>query len=705
MMKHYGFLGCFLLSAVFALPARAEVSSPVVFSEINWAGSQTSTADEWLELVNLSDRPVDVSGWVITGAATGGGAIQIGVDTIIEGHSTLVIANYNVDDPKTTLAAAPDLVTTAVSLSNSNLSLMLALPDGVVVDTMSGNIGATNPATSMERNLETLIWSPATISANILDSTQLGTPGQVTFPIVVAETPVAEPPVEEVVLGVVSEEALIEQIVEIVPAEETETPEMNTPGTQVPEEETLTIPVETPEETELIPEPEPVVIETVVEVEVPETPVVNTPVVQTIAPGDLVLNEIVSDPTDDIEWVEIWNISSSNIDLSGCTLVDAGQHSTSLAAAILEPDAYTLVVNPVGNLNNTGDTITLFGPDGLALDTMEYGVTDAPAPEDGEALAQTDKGTWQITTPTPSAPNIFPTSSPEPEMTTDDASEKSSYETLPSDTYETIADTSHSPLDTPGTPQGTVATPDYGTALGSGSVHRIVATAEQVTEKTKTAKKTAKTSAKASERVTIEGTVVALPGTFGKQTMFLNGHEIYFNAADWPQLALGDVVRIQTKPSTKDGHQLWKITGATDLTILRHETAVPLTVNNLSAMTHGMFVNITGQLINKDTVELSNGEQVKLVISKSGGRLPSFSAGIATVTGIVKFVDGSPKLALRSTQDITVTKTESAVSQPERIATRGPSPLLGGGLLTGSLGALGTWYMRARKLASGVLPL
>lgn len=702
-MKHYGFLGIILLSSVFALPARAEVPSPIVFSEINWAGSQTSTADEWLELVNLTDEPVDISGWIITGAATGGGAIQISADTILEGRSTLIIANYAVSDPKTTLSVAPDLVTTALSLPNANLSLILARPDGVVVDTANGNLGATNPATSMERDLAILTWSPTTQHANLLNPTQLGTPGQVTFPIVTIEAPVTETSTPEITPEVAPEETITEPAVEEVPIAEVVELETNTSGTQVPEGETPTVVEPFPAEEPSTPEQEPGVIEIATEEASPENQTSNTSVVQSITPGTLILNEIVSDPTDDMEWVEIWNTSSSDIDLSGCILVDAGQHITPLASAVLEAGAYALIVNPVGNLNNTGDTFTLFGPDGLKLDTVTYGTSDVPAPGDGESLARTLQTTWQVTTPTPSAANIFPTSSPESEIhTSDDASEENSNEMIPTDTYETIADTSSSSIDTSGTTQGTVATPDNGTAAGAQPIHRIVATAERVTEKAKITKKTAK----ADERVTIEGMIIALPGTFGKQTLFLNGYEVYFNAADWPLLTLGDVVRVQSKPSTKDGHQLWKITKATDLTILRHETPVPLSVDSLSSVTHGTLITLSGRLVSKDTIELAHGERVKLTISKSGGHLPSFSAGTATVTGIVRLIDGDPKLALRSAADMTMTKNEPTTTvQPERTAGRVSSPLVGGGLLTGSLGALGTWYLRARKLASGVLPL
>lgn len=43
----------------------------VVINEIAWMGTDASTADEWIELYNTSDAPIDIGNWSIYGADTG----------------------------------------------------------------------------------------------------------------------------------------------------------------------------------------------------------------------------------------------------------------------------------------------------------------------------------------------------------------------------------------------------------------------------------------------------------------------------------------------------------------------------------------------------------------------------------------------------------------------------------------------------------
>ena len=48
------------------LPAGgAAVYAPVVINEIAWAGTPASPEDQWIELLNVTDQPIDLTGWVI----------------------------------------------------------------------------------------------------------------------------------------------------------------------------------------------------------------------------------------------------------------------------------------------------------------------------------------------------------------------------------------------------------------------------------------------------------------------------------------------------------------------------------------------------------------------------------------------------------------------------------------------------------------
>ena len=140
------FASAFLLCLIL-LPATVRAGGGVFLSEVAWAGSSLSSADEWLELYNPGETPVDLSGWRIEGAATAGAALSIPSGSKIGAHGTFLIANYPADDAKSTLTAPPDWVTTGVALPNSNLRLVLKDAWGAVVDE-AGSGSSTPPAGS-----------------------------------------------------------------------------------------------------------------------------------------------------------------------------------------------------------------------------------------------------------------------------------------------------------------------------------------------------------------------------------------------------------------------------------------------------------------------------------------------------------------------------------------------------------------------------
>ena len=43
----------------------AEAYAPVVINEIAWAGTPASPEDQWIELLNVTDQPIDLTGWVL----------------------------------------------------------------------------------------------------------------------------------------------------------------------------------------------------------------------------------------------------------------------------------------------------------------------------------------------------------------------------------------------------------------------------------------------------------------------------------------------------------------------------------------------------------------------------------------------------------------------------------------------------------------
>lgn len=177
----------FLLATLWPISAHAEIA----FSEILWMGSDSSSADEWIELFNTSEEDIDVTGWSIRYQnSSGNDTLML---TIPEGtiapHEYFLISNY--DAAHSVLAIDPDLVTTSVSLPNTNLHLSLLDADGNLVDEADDGSGAplagantSSLKASMER-VDFLAsgraqesWSTATERSNIdPESMVIASPG------------------------------------------------------------------------------------------------------------------------------------------------------------------------------------------------------------------------------------------------------------------------------------------------------------------------------------------------------------------------------------------------------------------------------------------------------------------------------------------------------------------------------------------------
>ncbi|MBU2542114.1 lamin tail domain-containing protein [Patescibacteria group bacterium] len=92
--------------------------------------------------------------------------------------------------------------------------------------------------------------------------------------------------------------------------------------------------------------------------------------------SDLVINEIVSDPSDNsVEFVELYNNTGSSIDLANWWIEDGSESRTNLTGSI-STHGFKLVESPKGNLNNSGDLIILFSPTGKEIDRVTYGTWD-----------------------------------------------------------------------------------------------------------------------------------------------------------------------------------------------------------------------------------------------------------------------------------------------------------------------------------------
>jgi len=467
------FLAAGTAATLIAMPLAtraAAISAPsVVISEIGWAGSSLSTVDEWLELTNLTDDAVDLSGWTVTGAATSNGSLTIPVGASIPSHSTFLISNYDRDNAKSTLARAPDLVTSSVSLSNSALSLGLVDAGGTIRDVagsggapLAGRTGGGNESpgagpASMVRlspvadGALAASWTAATQSVGFdFGATELGTPGAIEswFVEAAAEDPeelegsveaveTMETDVTPLFVSPPSSKEGAEVVIDVAPVTVDEQAPIESIGEN-------TEPDTTPMDTIVESSVETVAIERIVETnaagttpipsldeggetleisvdenaeptpaDIVEEPVeIEQPVeIQAVAIsatpyGTLLVNEFVSDATD--EWIEILNPFNNLIDLSGWTVRDATAKATALPDQLLGLGQFVVVTNPSGKLNNDGDTIELVDPNGSVVDAVTYGSGAESIPKKQNALARDSGGIWNVTTTlTPGAENLF----------------------------------------------------------------------------------------------------------------------------------------------------------------------------------------------------------------------------------------------------------------------------------------------------------
>lgn len=115
--------------------AVAAVPQAVVINEIAWMGTTTSAFDEWIELLNTTDLPIDLTGWTLV-AEDGTPTIAL-TGSIPAGGSFLLERTDNDTLPGVTA----DLIYTTGGLSNDGEYLILKDATAVVIDAVDSSSG------------------------------------------------------------------------------------------------------------------------------------------------------------------------------------------------------------------------------------------------------------------------------------------------------------------------------------------------------------------------------------------------------------------------------------------------------------------------------------------------------------------------------------------------------------------------------------
>ncbi len=409
---------------VHATTPDALLPTPVRIGEVAWAGSSFSTADEWLELWNASDAPVSLAGWSLRGASDA--AIVFPSDATIGPRGVFLISNYAASETKSVLATAPQLVTTAASLSNSALKIELLDETSAVVDT-AGTGGAPLAGASLPIKISMIrldpfadgslasTWMTATTSQNLKPNVNdLGTPGicdRCGSPAAIPDpTP---PPIE-------TETTTTDTLLSDASATtDTTSSEANvetgatatTPSEATTSTTTSTLDATTTDTTSSTPADVPAT-QTMIDPPLPTRLPAYSPPPTSPPPKPnynmLRLNEIAAHPASGNEWIEIATLDASqSINLRGCQIHDAAGRILTLGSRTIDPatSRYEVVKLTSARLNDGGDTVALYAPDGRLLDVMRYGKT----PKGADWIRFPDlEGDWQQTVqPTPGAANAL----------------------------------------------------------------------------------------------------------------------------------------------------------------------------------------------------------------------------------------------------------------------------------------------------------
>jgi len=180
-----------ILSLLFVNQVKAN-EYEVIINELAWAGSSYSASDEFIELKNLTENEIDLSGWQLTRISGNEEKVMLTIPAgeIIEARNFYVISNWSSDD--SALDFQPDLIDSSVSLSNSKLQIKLYDADGELIDLAGDGLfplagdnefkASMIRAAPVEKGDKESAWDSSLIAEN-LDSeiSDFATPGAKNF--------------------------------------------------------------------------------------------------------------------------------------------------------------------------------------------------------------------------------------------------------------------------------------------------------------------------------------------------------------------------------------------------------------------------------------------------------------------------------------------------------------------------------------------
>ncbi len=113
-------------------PVATSLPGDVVINEIMWMGSSLSASDEWVELRNMTDQAIDLTGWSIDNLSTGSSSLTI-TSGSIPANGYYVISKLAATNPSSNLKNTTNLVDASMDMDNTGEQLILHAPSTLMI--------------------------------------------------------------------------------------------------------------------------------------------------------------------------------------------------------------------------------------------------------------------------------------------------------------------------------------------------------------------------------------------------------------------------------------------------------------------------------------------------------------------------------------------------------------------------------------------
>lgn len=735
------------LLAINPKPVQA-IEPRVYISEIAWAGSSLSTADEWLELSNPTLQDISIAGWRLTGVGASSKPLALPPDAMILAGGAYLIANYGADDAHCSLAIQPNAVSTTVSIPNDKLLVQLWDTNNQLIDQAGSN---SAPPAGYSKDIKAsmirvdflmsgdlpVAWKTADSSQN-LKTSDFGTPGIVDIEPVTSE-PIEEESVEELTTQTTSTIDVIEVDEGLDTSTSTDIATTTVESVELPltdietSSSTDSIDLETATSTPLAEESSTttsIALQTMIETLPTLTSIPVTPNSYQF----LRLNEVVPYPASGPEWLELTSAAPDRtISLDGLGIYDTNGKITTLHGVLSPTQTYFVFRLSSARFNNGGDSIYIKTPDGQVLDTLTYGPSHK-----GAAWARDSFGAWRETvTLTPNADNIITDLSVAPSKNSTTAEASSSKKVGKSPANSKPKTSTKTRASSTSTKDHVITTAAKKTVAKVETTSKSQQKATSAAPKTTVKKTTTKTATSASSsklpisidfdmlqddsyggiRVKIKGTAGSLPRMLsGRAFVLLNpegrGLSVRLDAGR-KMPALGSTLEISgtLKFDTHDFAYL-SLTKTDKLTILNADiaTSTPREIMWLAPAAEDAWslaiATGTVQTVSASTISLLVDDaevdvKIKPGVSYRASRLKK--GDIINVTGILDMTSSRVAILPRRAEEITLVAhapSQTAVTTPQKAqGLPGWTPF---GAALGAIGAIeGVKKLRSRKKIKG----